>query len=148
MSSYTQIYYHIIFSTKERKSVLSPHNHEPLFNYIVGFLKNKKCHPYRINAVEDHIHIFTSIHKTLAPANLIRDLKTSAHDWIDLHNIFPGFTNWQVGYGAFTKSHSDKYKIIEYVRNQKEHHKTETFRDEFIRLLNEEGVEFEEKYLD
>ena len=148
MSTYTQILYQLVFSTKSRKRVLIKKDRPRLFKYVWGILENKKCHLYRINGVEDHIHIVTHIHPMIAPAMLIKDIKNSATDFIKRERIFPHFTGWQDGYGAFTYSYKEKDRLIEYVKNQEEHHKIKTFREEYIELLKEHCIEFDEKYLD
>ena len=105
------------------------------------------CHLYRIGGVEDHLHIITHIHPTIAIAYLIKDMKLAASSFIKSQNIFPNFNGWQDGYGGFTYAISAKDNLIEYVKTQKEHHKKFSFRDEYISLLNEHGIEFDEKYL-
>ncbi len=148
MSTYTQILYQIVFSTKNRKNVLHKNNREALFKYIWGILKNKNCHLYRINGVEDHLHIVTHLHPAIALANLIKDIKIASSAFIKEQGLFPGFDNWQDGYAAFTYAFEAKDNLIEYVKNQEAHHKTKTFREELIELLQENGVEFDEKYLE
>ncbi len=148
MSTYTQVYYHIVFSTKDRVPSLLADKREDLFRYIWGILKNNKSHVYRINGVEDHIHILASLHPTVCLANLVKDIKTGTSKWIKENNVFPGFTHWQDGYGAFTVSHSDKDAVIEYIKNQQEHHKRGSFRDELLGLLVQFGIQFDEQYLD
>nr|MDA3905505.1 transposase [Bacteroidales bacterium] len=101
----------------------------------------------RIGGVADHIHIITHIHPTVAVANLVKDIKLGASSFIKTENIYPSFNGWQVGYGAFTYSISAKDNLIEYVKNQKEYHKKMSFRDEYIKLLKEHGIKFDEKYL-
>jgi REP element-mobilizing transposase RayT len=147
MSTYTQIIYQIVFSTKNREPVLSKDNRSKLFEYIVGIFKNNKCHLYRINAVEDHVHIISHLHPTVALASLVKDIKIASSVFIKDKALFKYFVGWQEGYGAFTYSFRDKDKLIEYVKNQEEHHKKFTFREEYIALLNEHGIEFDEKYL-
>ena len=147
MSTYTQILYQIIFSTKERKRVLLENKREELFKYIWGILNKKKCHLYRINGVEDHIHIFTHLHPSVSLADLIKDIKLASSKMIKHAQIFPSFTKWQIGYGAFTYSIHEKNNVIDYIKNQVNHHKTETFIDEYKRLLKEYKIEFDEKYL-
>ena len=147
MSTYTQILYQIVFSTKSRERTLSENNRIELYKYISGVLKNKKCHLYRINGVEDHIHIVTHIHPSVALSNLIKDIKMASSEWIKTNKIFPNFNGWQDGYGAFTYSVSEKNRLIEYVKNQEAHHQKKTFKEEYIELLNEHGIEFDEKYL-
>ena len=148
MSTYTQILYQIVFSTKRRERTLQKDNCVELFKYMWGILKNKKCHLYRINGVEDHIHIVTHIHPTIALANLIKDIKLASSAFIKEKNLFPNFDGWQEGYSAFTYSIKEKDNLIEYVKNQEEHHKTITFKEELIELLKEHGVEFDVKYLE
>jgi len=147
MSSYTQIIYQIVFSTWSREKTLSENNREELFKYIAGILKNKKCHLYRINGIADHIHIVTDLHPSVALADLIKDIKLASSGWIKANNIFKNFNGWQAGYGAFTYSIIDKAHLIEYVKNQNEHHRIKTFTEEYIDLLKEQGIDFDEKYL-
>jgi len=148
MSTFTQIYYHIVFSTKNREPVLRPERREELFRYIWGIIRNKNSHLYRINAVEDHLHILSSLHPSVALADFIKDIKVASNGWIQEQKIFPRFTGWQDGYGVFTASHDDKDRLIEYIKSQQEHHRKETFLDEYRRLLKEAGIEFDEKYLE
>ena len=148
MSTYTQILYQIVYSTKHRNPSLIQENRPELFKYIWGILKNKKCHLYRINGVEDHLHIVTHIHPMVAPAALIKDIKLASSDFIKEKRLFPEFGGWQDGYGAFTYSYNAKNNLIAYVKNQEEHHRTTNFKEELIALLEEHGVEFDEKYLE
>lgn len=102
---------------------------------------------YQINGVEDHIHIVTHIHPTIALATLIKDIKLACSSWNKTTGIFKNFNGWQDGYGAFTYSIKDKNRLIDYVKNQKDHHKINTFREEYIELLKEHGILFDEKFL-
>lgn len=147
MSTYTQILYQIVFGTKNNERTMKESGQEILYKYIWGILKNKKCHLYRIGGVEDHIHIVTHVHPTVAIAYLIKDIKIASSDYIKSKSIFPNFNGWQDGYGAFTYSISAKDNLINYIRNQKDHHQKVSFRDEYINLLKEHGIEFDEKYL-
>ena len=110
-------------------------------------MQKKDCHLYRINGVSDHLHIVTHLHPSVALANLIKDIKLASDSYILKEKLFPDFHGWQDGYGAFTYSIKDKNYLIEYVKNQEVHHRTKTFREEFIELLKEHGIEFDEKYL-
>ncbi|MFO7845299.1 MAG: IS200/IS605 family transposase [Balneolaceae bacterium] len=147
MSTYTQILYQIVFSTKNRKPALIKKNREKLFKDIWGILKNKKCHLYRINGVEDHLHIVTHLHPTISLSNLIKDIKLGSSSYIKEHQLFPDFMGWQEGYAAFTYTIKEKKRVIRYVQNQEEHHKKMTFKEELIAMLKEHNVEFDEKYL-
>ena len=147
MATFTQIYYHIVFSTKDRERVLLADRRDDLFRYTWGILKNKDCHLCRIGGVEDHIHILTEVHPTIALADLVKDIKTATSGWIKKEGAFPGFTHWQDGYGAFTVSHRDRNDLIEYIKGQEEHHKQIAFKDELREFLNKHGVKYDEKYL-
>ena len=147
MSTYTQIIYQIVFSTKKREHTLSDDNRKELFKYIWGILKNKKCHLYQIGGVADHIHIVTHLHPSVALSSLVKDIKLASSEHIKSHKLFPKFNGWQEGYGAFTYSIKEKDRLIEYVKNQEAHHKRKNFREEYIEFLNEHEVEFDEKYL-
>lgn len=118
-----------------------------LFQYIWGVIKKKHCHPYWINGVEDHLHIATHIHPTVALGPLIKDIKLATDSFVAGTRILRDFRGWQDGYPAFTCSYADKNKLIEYIKNQENHHKTISFKEELIALLEEHGVEFDEKYL-
>lgn len=118
-----------------------------LFQYISGLLKNKDCHLYRINGIEDHLHIVTHIHPSMALADLVKDIKLSATSLIKERNIFPNFSGWQDGYGGFTYHIDAKNNLIEYFKNQEEHHLINTYEDEIRELLREHKIEFDEKYL-
>jgi putative transposase len=148
MSTYTQIIYQIVFSTKNRKKSLSTaEKRKEVFKYIWGVLKNKKCHLYRINGVEDHIHIVTHLHPTIALSSLVKDIKLASSSFIKNDGGFPLFEGWQQGYAAFTYAYSAKDALIEYVKRQEEHHKTVSFKEELISLLQEHQIPFNEKYL-
>ena len=147
MASYRQIFYHIIFGTKYRKETIDETNCTELYQYISGIIKNKNCKLYRINGVEDHIHIFSDLHPSNCLSDYIKDIKVASSIWMKASGKFPKFESWQEGYGAFTYSTKERDRIINYVKNQKEHHRKETFYDELKRLLIKNGIEFDEKYL-
>jgi len=147
MSTYTQLIYQIVFSTKNRRPVLQKEKRDDLFKYIWGIMKNKNCHLYRINGVKDHLHIITHIHPSLPIAGLVKDIKLSSGNFIRKKNLFAGFEGWQSGYAAFTYKIDAVDNLIEYVKNQEEHHKFVSYREELINLLNEHKIEFDERYL-
>ena len=147
MSTYTQTLYQIVFSTKQREPALEKESRPELFKYIWGILNKSNCHLYRINGVEDHLHIVTHLHPSVSLANLVKTIKIASSGFIKDYGIFKNFNAWQEGYGAFTYSIKEKNRLIEFVKNQEDHHKIFTFREEYIELLNEHEIEFDEKYL-
>ncbi|MFT4735695.1 MAG: putative transposase [Arcticibacterium sp.] len=146
MSTHTQILYQVVFSTRNRERSLLEGRRNILFKYISGILKEKKCHLFRINGVEDNIHILFSLHPTVSLASLVKDIKVTSSKMIKEQNLFP-FISWQEGYAAFTYSMEAKNNLIEYIKNQEKHHAQRDFQEELLTLLKEHNVEFDEKYL-
>ena len=147
MSTYTQILYQVVFSTKNRVHALTKPGREELFRYISGVLKKKSCHLYQIGGVADHLHIITHLHPSVALASLVKDIKLASSEHIKTHNLFPLFDGWQVGYAGFTYSFEAKDNLIFYVQNQEEHHINNSYKEELIRFLEEFKIEYDEKYL-
>ena len=146
MSSYRQILYHIIFRTKNsRKTIVLEHSDE-LYAYIRGIVKNKGCHLYEINGMQEHIHIILDLHPSIALADLMRDLKASSSMWLKQNPKFPDFTGWAGGYGAFTYAYGDIGRVRKYVQNQRVHHKAKDFLEEYRRLLSEHHITIDERY--
>ncbi len=144
MATYTQIIYHIVFATKHREHVLDKARHDDLFRFIWGMLEKRQCHLFRIGGMEDHVHILTTLHPTVTLADLVKEIKTATSAWIKGENVFPMFTHWQEGYGAFTCAAKDKAGLIDYIKRQEEHHHVMTFREEYERLLTEAGMQIDE----
>jgi REP element-mobilizing transposase RayT len=147
MATHTQLIYHLVFSTKHREPTIVPDQKKRMFSYIHQLLTHKNCHLYRINGVEDHLHILTHIHPTISISTLVKDIKLASDDFIKREGIFPNFKGWQDGYGAFTESIKAKERLINYIKNQEDHHRKISFLDEYKQLLKEYEIEFDEKYL-
>ena len=146
MSTYTQILYQLVFSTKHRNPTLVKEHRRDLYKCMWGILNNKNCAIYQIGGVEDHTHIVFDLHPSIALANLVKDIKLGATSFIKEKEIFPDFQGWQDGYGAFTYSIDAKKSLVNYVMNQEEHHKTQSSIDELRQLLNEFDIPFDERY--
>jgi putative transposase len=147
MSTHTAISYHIVFSTKNREPVLKRDCREDLFRYISGIIKNHHSHLYRINGVEDHLHILSSLHPTVSLADFVKDVKTGSTPWIKENSVFKSFSHRQEGYAASTCSSREIDDLIEYIKTQEERHRKVTFEEEYRKLLLEAGVEFDARYL-
>ncbi len=118
-----------------------------LYHYIWGIHKNLNCHLYRIGGIDDHVHILTATPTTLSLADYVKEVKTGSSRWLKGQAEFRRFEGWQDGYGAFTVTFSLKDSLIEYIKGQAEHHRTESLLDEYRRLLPENGVPYDERYL-
>ena len=146
MSAYRQILYHIVFRTKGSEKTINQENSKELYKYIWGIVTNKKCTLFRINGMEEHIHILSDLHPSVALADYIRDIKVASSKWIKASGLFPDFIGWGIKYCALTYSYKERDTIINYIKNQQEHHKVESFQDEIRRFFKEHGIDLEEKW--
>ena len=147
MNSFRQILYHIVFGTYNRERTLSEKYHEELYKYIWGIIKNRNCFLYRINGTEDHVHILSDLHPSIALSDYVKEIKTASNRWMKDSGDFPKFKSWAEGYCAITYNIKDKDTIINYIKNQKEHHRKIPFTDELKQLLTENDIEWDERYL-
>jgi REP element-mobilizing transposase RayT len=147
VSTYSQLIYHIVFATKNREHTIVLSEKKRLLAFIHQLLTNKKCHLYRVNCMEDHIHMLTHVNTTISIAALVKDIKLASNEFILREGFFPKFKGWQDGYGAFSESIKSKNRLIEYIKNQEEHHRKITFLDEYRTLLEEHEIDFDQKYL-
>ena len=131
MSTFRQIYYQVVFSTKSRENTIAEQYEQELYKYIWGIINNLKCKLYRMNSVPDHVHIFSDLHPTLCLSDYVKTIKVASNTWMTEKGKFPLFKGWQDGYGAFTYSAKDKDMMIDYVQDQKEHHNKYTFLEEY-----------------
>jgi REP element-mobilizing transposase RayT len=146
--SLTQIYVHIIFSTKKRFPFLKDDEiREEMFKYIAKILIEKQSFPIIVNGVEDHIHILCNFSKNIALSELVATIKRNTSLWIKTKSSDYSRFYWQTGYAAFSVSESVKDVTINYISNQVEHHKKRTFKEELIDFLQKYALEFDEKYL-
>ena len=144
MSAVTAIY-HLVINTYCREMTLPEQSSEILYNYIAATIRNKNCHVYEINGIENHIHILLSLRADVRLSDLVRDVKLSSSNWIKIHQAsFPMFSGWGKEYGAFTYALRDKDMVANYIKRQREHHRRQTFEDEYKHLLSNAGIEWNE----
>ncbi len=145
--SFTNLLYHIIFSTKERLPIIMPECQPRLYDYIGGIIRGTGGISLGIEGTEDHVHVLAKLRPDRSLSDVLRDLKANASGW--MHDVFPDIRDfsWQRGYGAFTVSQSNVDDVGKYIARQKEHHKKVSFRDEFIQFLKANGIEHDERYL-
>ena len=136
----------MLFSHGVAKYTIKQDHVNELYAYITGIIKHKNSHLYRINGIENHMHILTDMHPSIAPADFLRDIKASSSFWMKKAKLFPSLAGWEKGYGSFTCSYRDVNMLIEYIKNQQEHHKTVTFEDEYRQLLLEAGITPDERF--
>lgn len=146
--SLVQIYLHVVFSTKERKPHLTDvDSRRDLHAYLTGTCRNLDSPSIIVGGVEDHVHLLCRFGRTLSVADLVRELKRESSKWIK--SEFPKLNRfqWQAGYGAFSVSPSHVDPLTRYIARQEEHHRKESFQDEFRRLLRKYGIEWDERYV-
>ena len=145
--SYISSYFHCVFSTKERRNFITPTLRDRLWPFLGGIARKNKMKAIEIGGMEDHVHILLSLPSTLSIAKALQLIKGGSSKWV--HETFPDHRmfGWQVKYGAFSVSVSQLDTIIQYIKDQKEHHRQMTFQEEFIALLKKHRVEYDERYL-
>jgi putative transposase len=147
VASFTQLTYHIVFATKYQRPTITKTVQERLYEYIGGTLRTKKGELIEIGGVPDHVHILARLSPLIAVSDLVRDVKANSSKWMnELDEVRDSF-EWQKGYSAFTVSYSQIETVSNYIRNQEKHHRTLTFRDEYIAFLKRHGIEFRTEYL-
>jgi putative transposase len=145
--SLVSLHVHVIFSTKHRELVIDPVLAPRLYGYIGGIVRQTASVPTAIGGVADHVHLLASLGRQTCVADLVRDVKSNSSKWV--HETFPdraGF-GWQAGYGAFAVSVSMVERVKAYIANQEEHHRRQTFQDEFRAFLTKHGIAWDEQYV-
>lgn len=145
--AYSRLHYHLVFSTKERKTYIKPEIKDRLHAYMKGIVFNLDGVVEEIGGVEDHVHLLFYSPPKHALSDVIKALKAGSSGWV--HEIWPQRQafSWQRGYGIFTVSESNVESVREYIRNQEEHHRRMTFEEEFIALLEKHGIEYDPRYV-
>ncbi len=145
--SLVKIYVHIIFSTKYRQSLIDDEISNELFNYIGGICKNLECYPLQVGGYRNHVHSIVNLSKKIAVMDLLEEMKKSSSKWIKTKaNRYKNFY-WQGGYAAFSVNPSEVDAVINYIKNQAEHHRKQSFEDELINFLKKYGMDYDERYL-
>ncbi len=146
--SLAQVYLHVVFSTKNRVPFLrDPALREEVHRYLGGTCRNLDSPSLLIGGVEDHVHVLCRLSRTHTIADLVRELKRESSKWVKEKDGGPADFHWQGGYGAFSISPGHVEPLRGYIAGQEEHHKKETFQDEFRRLLRKYGIEYDERYV-
>lgn len=147
MSTYSQIYIHIIFAVKNRTCLISAKWENELYMYITGIIQNNGQKLLVINGMPDHIHILIGIKPTCQLSELIREIKKSSNVFINKKGFSSFKFEWQLGYGAFSCSHSALPNVIRYIQNQKEHHRIKSFTEEYKNILLTNKINLDRRYL-
>jgi len=145
--SLAKVYIHLIFSTKHRQRLIDDSIRSRLHEYISGILRDLGAPAVEINTEPDHAHVLFQLCRTVTLADTVKELKRGSSIWLkEINSSLDGF-HWQDGYGAFSVSVSQLEVVRLYIRNQRAHHRRESFQDEMRRWLREYQVEFDERYV-
>jgi REP element-mobilizing transposase RayT len=138
---------HIVFSTKDRATVLAPTVRPDLWDYLATVARNAECECFCVGGVADHVHLAVRLSQTTSLAHIVQELKTSSSRWLKTQSAeLTGFS-WQNGYGAFSVGPADLEVLRRYIQSQEEHHRKHTFQEEYRAFLKKYGVEFDERFV-
>jgi len=145
--SFTQLHYHLVFSTHQRGPSITQEIQTRLWEYLGGMIRGEGGIAIRVGGVPDHIHMLVTIHQRIAIADLVRNIKAGSSGWV--HDTFPNAMDfrWQSGYGAFTVSHSAVDSVRDYIARREHHHTAMTFQEELRLLLRKHDLAFDERFL-
>ncbi len=146
-STLTNLLYHVVFSTKSREPIIIPEIRDDLHRYMGGILKREGGVLLEIGGMSDHIHMAIKLRPVHSLSDIMKKVKGNSSKWLNEQNRLPVRFSWQDGYGAFSVSESQILTVIQYVREQEKHHRSQSFKVEFIRILECHRVEYEEQYL-
>ena len=146
-NTYSQIYIQIVFAVQGRQNLIAKQNREELHKYISGIVQNRDQKMLSIFAMPDHTHLFVGLKPNIAVSDLVRDIKAGSSKFINESNWINGKFKWQEGFGAFSYSNSHIDNVVKYILNQEEHHKKQTFKEEYLDLLKKFDIEYDERYL-
>lgn len=146
-NTYTQIHIQAVFTVQDRDSIILNSWKDDLYKYITGIIQNNKHKLLAINGMPDHIHVLFGQRPTQSLSDLMQDIKGSSSKWINEKRFVRGKFSWQEGYGAFSYSKSDLPKIIRYIQDQQEHHTGKNFLEEYMSLLKEFEIEYDDRFV-
>jgi len=145
--TFSQIYIQVVFAVKGQENLIARSWRDELHKYIAGIIKGKEQKSIIVNGVADHIHCFIGLKPSMSISDLVRDIKNNSTNFVNEKRLVKGKFSWQEGYGAFSYSHSHINDVYNYILNQEEHHKKQTFRDEYLEFLNKFEIPHDERYL-
>jgi len=146
-NTYTQIYIHVVFAVEGRQNLIAPEHNDELQKYITGIVIAQRHKLITINNMPDHLHLLIGQRPDAALSDLVRDVKAGSSKLIREKHWVMGRFSWQEGFGAFSHARSQLDSVIRYIQNQQTHHAKQSFRDEYVELLEKFGVEHDQKYI-
>jgi putative transposase len=145
--NYSQISIQLVFAVKYREALILPEHKDRIVQYIIGIIRRKKQQSLAVNAVSDHIHIFFGMDPTIYIPDFVRDIKSDSSLFINENKLSRKTFHWQSGYGVFSYTRSHRPRVIRYIENQEEHHKENSFRREYLKILERNSISYNPQYL-
>jgi putative transposase len=146
-NTYNQVYLHFVFAVNGRQNLLHPKSNDELQKYITGIVQNRKIKMLAINNVTDHLHMLVGFNTLMSISDFMEGVKSISSKFINEKQWIKGKFEWQCGYGVFSYSHSQIDQVAKYILNQQVHHKTSSFKEEYLDLLRQFDIKYVEKYL-
>ncbi|WP_121808598.1 IS200/IS605 family transposase [Mucilaginibacter kameinonensis] len=146
-NTYTQLYIHFVFAVKYRQAVINQEWEVSLHRYITGIVQNNGHKLIAVNSVSDHLHLFVGLNPNQSISELIRLVKGDSSEFINKERYTPRKFQWQEGYGAFSNSNSQIDAVVKYILNQKQHHLKRSFKEEYLDILKDYSVQYDERYV-
>ena len=146
-NTYTQIHVHLVFAVQNRLSLIDESWADNLYKYITSIIQNNNHKVLAIGGMPDHLHLLIGLRPDESLSHLVQEIKRDSSFWINEKRYVNGKFSWQEGYGAFSYSKSQLLNVTNYILNQKEHHQKKTFIEEYVKVLSDFGLNFDEKYI-
>jgi REP element-mobilizing transposase RayT len=146
-NTYSQIYIQVVFAVEGRQNLIPKQHKEELHKYMTGIISERGQKLLAVHCMPDHTHVLIGLKPSTALSDLVRDVKNGSSNFINQKQWVPGRFCWQEGFGAFSYGHSQRTRIINYIRDQERHHARRTFREEYLRFLKKYEIEHEERYI-
>mgnify|MGYP001428753147 CR=1 FL=1 len=146
-NTYSQIYVQIVFAVKYRKALLDKAWKSQVFGVMGNLINETNCKTIIVNGVEDHVHCFVGLKPAISVSELMKIVKAKSSKYINDHSLTRERFEWQTGFGVFSYSQIDIERVFKYIQNQEEHHRSKKFMEEYLELLKEYQVEYDEQYL-
>jgi REP element-mobilizing transposase RayT len=145
-STHLSLHYHLVFGTKNHERLIASDWRARLHAFLGGVIRTLNGVPEAVGGVADHVHLLVGLRATHTLSDVLREIKSVSSAWVH-ENVGVRSFAWQEGYGALTVSASQLENVRAYIQQQEEHHRTRSFRDEYVALLHRCGVEFDERYV-
>ena len=147
-NTYTRLYVHVVIRTKRGYPKIKTELEDELYGYIGAVIKNQGHIPNKINGISDNIHLLLAQNPSKSLSDLMREIKSESSRMINARHLTRGRFRWQIGYGAFSCDHHSVDRVVQYIANQKEHHKTVSYMDEYLKYLRQYDIDYVQEYLE